>query len=317
MFKRRMIHAHIRASRAYGATSYARRLQVGAVIVDQTTDQPVSIGWNGTAPGQPNICEFEDDNGNLVSHEGVIHAEINAMRKLRSRHNKELLSLFVSHSPCPDCAKEIVRSGIKQVFFYERYRLNEGMLILLDAGIELFHVTDSDVFDVAIATKSNTTQERQLITSPSKFDKSDVLLTNRRRRMQSGEFKGIKNFNNPWYTAEIRLMEEMFDDGATAQQISTELDRSMGSIVEKLKISNRLSFLNGVGAMKTVDGVREVWCSVKDTRENRMAVESEFERFVPVVHEYMDKVSAKLEDVIEQFKSDLSTTLIRIAYHRK
>lgn len=310
MFKRRMVHAHMRAAQAYGATSYARRLQVGAVIVDQTTDQPVSIGWNGTEPGQPNVCDKDDGHGGLVSVEGVVHAEINAMRKLRARHDKSVLSLFVSHSPCPDCARAIVRSGIKQVFFNERYRLDEGIKILLKGDVELYQVGYDGVWKVSMCLDDVAVTDAQ-------YDDKDILLTKARQRIINRTFPGLKTFNEPWYTSEIRKMLEMFDDGMEAQDIALALDRSIGTVVEKLKKNKRLSFMNGSGAMKTIDGQRVLWCSVLETKENRMAIESAFEMLVPEVHAYMDNTSRKIEDLIEAFKDKMSPTLVRRAYHRK
>lgn len=310
MFKRRMVHAHMRAAQAYGATSYARRLQVGAVIVDQTTDQPVSIGWNGTEPGQPNICDKDDGHGGLVSVEGVVHAEINAMRKLRARHDKSTLSLFVSHSPCPDCARAIVRSGLKQVFFNERYRLDEGIKILLSGGVELYQVGYDEVWKISMSLDD-------VATVPAEYDDKDILLTKARKRIISRNFPGLKTFNEPWYTREVRTMLEMFDDGSDVYEISITLDRSMGTVVEKLKRHKRLSFMNGTGAMKTIDGQRVLWCSILETKENRMAIESAYELIVPEVHAYMDNTSDKIEDLIEAFKHKMAPTLIRRAYHRK
>ncbi|WPJ72125.1 deoxycytidylate deaminase [Salmonella phage CRW-SP2] len=141
--KPRMVFAHMRAAAAYGATSYARRLQVGCVIVNENTDQPVAIGWNGTAPGAPNVCEKEVD-GELVS-EGVIHAEQNALARipLSLRLVNEKLTMFVTHSPCPVCTKEIIDSGVVgKVVYREPYRITEGIEQMMRAGIEVFRMVD-------------------------------------------------------------------------------------------------------------------------------------------------------------------------------
>lgn len=136
--KPRMLFAHMRAATAYGATSYARRLQVGCVIVDEDTDQPVAIGWNGTAPGAPNVCEKEVD-GELISC-GVIHAEENAL--LRVPEGMGGLTMFVTHSPCLDCANRIKNSVIKKVIYREPYRITEGISRLMRAGIEVYRMVD-------------------------------------------------------------------------------------------------------------------------------------------------------------------------------
>lgn len=143
MIKPRMMFAHMRAAQAYGKTSYARRLQVGCVIVDEETDQPVCIGWNGTAPGHPNVCEIEVE-GQLVSHEGVVHAEINALARIpEAVDNRVDLTMFVSHSPCPACTKEIIKScAIKRVIYCEPYRITTGIVEMMNAGIEVYRMVD-------------------------------------------------------------------------------------------------------------------------------------------------------------------------------
>lgn len=142
MIKPRMLFAHMRAAQAYGATSYARRLQVGCVIVDPRTDQPLSIGWNGTAPGAPNVCEQEVD-GQLVS-DGVIHAEENALMRLPT-HSEDWMGLvmFVTHSPCPVCTQKIIDSGqIAKVIYNVPYRITDGIVDMLSAGIEVYRMVD-------------------------------------------------------------------------------------------------------------------------------------------------------------------------------
>ncbi len=142
MIKPRMMFAHMRAAQAYGKTSYARRLQVGCVIVDPRVDQPLAIGWNGTAPGAPNVCEIEVD-GQLVS-EGVIHAEENALNRL-PQHAADWcgLVMFVTHSPCPECTKRIIASGkIDKVIYCEPYRITTGIVEMMNAGIEVYRMVD-------------------------------------------------------------------------------------------------------------------------------------------------------------------------------
>lgn len=136
----RMLFAHMRAAQAYADTSYARRLQVGCVIVDPRTDQPLSIGWNGTAPGAPNVCEQEVD-GQLVSV-GVIHAEENALNKIPEyAKNWQGLVMFVTHSPCPECTKRIISSGqIQKVIYKNQYRITDGIVEMINAGIHVYQM---------------------------------------------------------------------------------------------------------------------------------------------------------------------------------
>uniref|UniRef100_A0AAU8KWP2 Deoxycytidylate deaminase n=1 Tax=Serratia phage Kevin TaxID=3161161 RepID=A0AAU8KWP2_9CAUD len=310
MFKRRMVHAHMRSALAYSKASYAQRLQVGAVIVDQTTDQPVAIGWNGTAPGEPNVCEVDDGNGGLVSVEGVIHAEVNAMNRLRTQHTRKMLSMFVSDSPCPDCAKKILKSGIKQVFFNRRYRLDEGIKILLKGGVELFQVTYDEVCQVTLNLDD-------VSVTPAKFDVKDVLLTENRRRIVERKFYGLKKYREPWLTSDTREAMLMFEAGATAYEISAKLDRTIGSIIGHFNRGGLVSFYNGVGVMKSTPDGRELWCTVYESQENTLAVTAEFEALVPKVLEFMNTVSAKADDVIAAFKDQMSPAYVRVAMRRK
>lgn len=138
--KPRMMFAHMRSAHAYALSSYAQRLKVGCVIVDPRVDQPLSIGWNGTAPGAPNVCEQEVD-GELVSV-GVIHAEENALNRLPQWTDGWCgLVMFVTHSPCPECVRRIIDSGkIGKVIYDRPYRITDGIIEMLAAGIEVYRM---------------------------------------------------------------------------------------------------------------------------------------------------------------------------------
>lgn len=138
-YKCRMVYAHMRAALAYALASYAVRLQVGGLLVDPETDQPVCIGWNGTPPGEENICETETPQG-LVSKDNVVHAETNMLLRMPQRGE---FDMFISDSPCVNCAQQIVNSRrVRAVFFHRRYRLDEGILYLLNNGVKVFHLQD-------------------------------------------------------------------------------------------------------------------------------------------------------------------------------
>ena len=118
--------------------SYAKRLHVGAVIVKD--DTVISYGYNGMPAGWDNNCEdviqYEDDTVALKTKPEVLHAESNAIAKLAKSHNSGLnAELFVTHSPCIDCAKLILQSGISRVYYGENYRDDAGIKFLEKSGI--------------------------------------------------------------------------------------------------------------------------------------------------------------------------------------
>jgi dCMP deaminase len=128
--------AHMRAAHIYAELSSARRLKVGALVVKD--DRIVSIGYNGMPSGWDNNCEYDLEDGNIKTRPEVLHAETNALAKLaRSTESGLDADLFVTHSPCLDCAKLIYQSGIKRVFYATAYRDNTGINFLKSSGIEV------------------------------------------------------------------------------------------------------------------------------------------------------------------------------------
>ena len=129
--------------------SHARRLHVGAIVVKD--DRIISIGYNGMPAGWDNNCEDEIKwpNGDikfLTTKPEVLHAETNAIAKLARSNESGLGSdMFITHSPCLDCAKLIFQSGIKRVFYSEEYRDNTGTQFLKKSGIEVTHVDNTNV----------------------------------------------------------------------------------------------------------------------------------------------------------------------------
>ena len=109
--------------------SYAERLKVGAVIVKD--DRVISFGYNGMPSGWENECEYIDDNGKTITKKECLHAESNAIAKLAKSPESGLgASLFITHSPCMECAKLIHQTGISAVFFKHRYRDESGINFL-------------------------------------------------------------------------------------------------------------------------------------------------------------------------------------------
>jgi dCMP deaminase len=123
---------YLRMARIWAENSYCQRRQVGALVVKDK--MIISDGYNGTPSGFENICE--DDNG--VTKTYVLHAEANAITKLaRSSNNSDGSTLYVTASPCIECAKLIIQSGIQRVVYGEKYRLTDGIELLQRAGIEV------------------------------------------------------------------------------------------------------------------------------------------------------------------------------------
>lgn len=115
--------------------SYAKRLQVGCVIVKNHSI--ISFGWNGMPTGYDNCCEMEVD-GKLVTRPEVQHAELNAIAKLaQNGYSSQDASIFITHSPCIHCALLIQKCGITSVYYHEIYRDDSGLKFLEKAGIHV------------------------------------------------------------------------------------------------------------------------------------------------------------------------------------
>lgn len=125
-------YRYLRMARIWAENSYCQRRQVGALVVKNK--MIISDGYNGTPSGFENICE--DEAG--VTKPYVLHAEANAITKLaRSGNNSEDSTLYVTASPCIECAKLIIQAGIRRVVYGEKYRLTDGIDLLEWAGIEV------------------------------------------------------------------------------------------------------------------------------------------------------------------------------------
>lgn len=159
--KKKFVQAYIDIAHRFAKLSAARRLKVGAIIVKD--DRIISIGYNGMPAGWENDCEYKqydlskdidgnyfpdpenhypytDDTGRyaLKTKPEVLHAEMNALMKLaRSNESGDQASLFVTHAPCMDCAKGIFQAGIKEIFYTDEYRSNEGLLFLKRCDIKI------------------------------------------------------------------------------------------------------------------------------------------------------------------------------------
>jgi dCMP deaminase len=126
---------YLEMARIWAKNSYCTRRQVGALVVKN--NMIISDGYNGTPSGFENVCE--DDNG--VTKPYVLHAEANAITKLaRSSNNSDGATIYITASPCIECAKLIIQAGIKRVVYGEKYRLMDGIELLELAGIEVVYL---------------------------------------------------------------------------------------------------------------------------------------------------------------------------------
>ena len=131
---------YARMALIWAENSYCVRRKVGALVVKD--NMIISDGYNGTPTGFENICEDE----NNVSKPYVLHAEANAITKLaRSNNNSEGATIYITASPCIECAKLIIQSGIKRVVYGEKYRLTDGIELLERAGIEVIYLGIEDI----------------------------------------------------------------------------------------------------------------------------------------------------------------------------
>ena len=115
----------------WAENSYCERRKVGALVVKDK--MIISDGYNGTPAGFENVCEDE----NNVTKPYVLHAEANAITKVaKSGNSSNNATLYVTASPCVECAKLIIQAGIKRVVYSDSYRLEEGLDLLRRVGIE-------------------------------------------------------------------------------------------------------------------------------------------------------------------------------------
>ena len=130
---------YLSMARIWAENSYCKRRQVGALVVKDK--MIISDGYNGTPSGFENVCEE-----NNVTKPYVLHAEANAITKLaRSSNNSEGSTLYVTASPCIECSKLIIQSGIKRVVYAEKYRLTDGIDLLKRAGVKVEYMNPDEM----------------------------------------------------------------------------------------------------------------------------------------------------------------------------
>ncbi|HAM97088.1 MAG TPA: CMP deaminase [Marinilabiliales bacterium] len=129
---------YLQMARIWSENSYCKRRKVGALLVKDR--MIISDGYNGTPSGFENNCE--DENNKTKPY--VLHAEANAITKVaKSSNSSDGATLYVTSSPCLECAKLIIQAGIKRVVFSDAYRTPEGIELLEKAGIEIKQIENN------------------------------------------------------------------------------------------------------------------------------------------------------------------------------
>jgi dCMP deaminase len=127
--------SYLEMAHVWARNSYCKRRQVGALLVKER--MIISDGYNGTPSGFENVCE--DEEGHTKQY--VLHAEANAITKVaKSNNSSEGATLYITDSPCVECAKLIIQAGILRVVYDREYRITDGLDLLHRAGVELVHI---------------------------------------------------------------------------------------------------------------------------------------------------------------------------------
>ena len=131
--------AYLRLALSWAQLSHCSRKKVGAIIVKDSII--ISDGYNGTPAGFDNSCENEEGN----THWYVLQAEASAILKVaRSSNNCKDATLYLTHSPCKDCSKLVLQSGITRLVYQEAYKDTSGIDFLKNAGLEVVKLENCD-----------------------------------------------------------------------------------------------------------------------------------------------------------------------------
>ena len=130
---------YLQMAKTWSKNSHCKRMQVGSLMVKDKSI--ISDGYNGSPTGFPNICEDDD----MTTLPYVLHAEANAITKLaKSTQSSDGSTIYITLSPCFECSKLIIQSGIKRVVFSEVYRKPDSLPFLIEAGIEVVRISKFD-----------------------------------------------------------------------------------------------------------------------------------------------------------------------------
>ena len=123
--------------------SYCTKRHVGAIIVKDGAI--VSTGYNGTISGFENVCEYRNEAGELKTKPDVLHAEANAITKVAcSTISTEGSTIYVTCSPCIECAKLIIQSKITRVIYHTMFSKPEGLELLKKANVLCEQINELD-----------------------------------------------------------------------------------------------------------------------------------------------------------------------------
>ena len=140
--QRELDKKYLRIAKIWSENSHAERSKVGAIMVKE--GMIISDGYNGMPSGFDNCCEYKDSDGTLHTKKEVLHAESNALMKLIKTDgpNSTGATLYVTLSPCIDCAKLIIQAEIKRVVYCNKYRILDGIDLLKTAGIQTVYIPE-------------------------------------------------------------------------------------------------------------------------------------------------------------------------------
>ncbi|GAB1474745.1 dCMP deaminase family protein [Bacteroidota bacterium] len=135
--QRQFDKSYLDMAEVWSRNSYCKRRQVGALLVKER--MIISDGYNGTPAGFDNVCE--DEEGKTYPY--VLHAEANAITKVAKSGNSSIgATMYVTTSPCLECAKLIIQAGITRLVYRNKYHRTDGVDLLSKAGIEVVNFID-------------------------------------------------------------------------------------------------------------------------------------------------------------------------------
>ena len=149
--KQKFIDAYMDVAERFARLSSAKRLRVGAIVVKD--DRIISIGYNGMPTGWDNNCEdyiqLSDDTVTTKTKPEVIHAEANAIAKLaKCNESGDGSTMFLTHAPCLDCAKQVYTTGIKKVYYRNSYKNTQGVDFLEKCGVEVVNISPGEIWEL-------------------------------------------------------------------------------------------------------------------------------------------------------------------------